>query len=159
MIPPPTATDAVRGQFKACEDAKKNKRLGKYFCFIKNMAGIQYPLKEKTKYSDPDMNAQPFIGKIRPNEDKFFMEISRNKLADVCKEGSETRKFCDDDTIQEKFEIRSKSKDVLAYGQSSDSYAFHHLDGAFVLYGTSEFKSFMTFGSSYVTEGRCEKID
>jgi hypothetical protein len=48
-------------------------RLGKHFCYIKHSVGIQYSGRNEF-----DLSKEPFAGKIRPKDDKFFLEIIRN---------------------------------------------------------------------------------
>lgn len=149
------ATPEIRARAKACRAEKEKARLGTYFCYIEQMVGIQYHSNGK----ETDYNTAPFTGKIKPNSDKFFVELKTNENAEFCQQmldkGDDS--FCDHLSVAP-YIIKTESSDVISYAQSFDTYQFTSFDGTFWMYGNKMFKSTLTSGNSYIAQGKCEKI-
>lgn len=136
-----------------CRHRENDKRLGKYFCYIKSMVGIQYPLKGQ----DPDLTAEPSVGKIRPSNERFFLTITKNDKPIVCSGPDKTNFLCLKDDNDYSFKADSYS--VLRGGHSSDTTFFHEIFGYFFLFHNLEFTSSYNMGSAYLSKGKCEKIN
>jgi hypothetical protein len=66
--------DSKRANYGECKEREWRTYLGKYLCLIDHVGGIQY---------DNDLGrGNPVIGRIKPSEDKFFMEISEDSSLD-----------------------------------------------------------------------------
>jgi hypothetical protein len=146
-------------EYEACRQRANDGRVGKYFCYIQHMVGIQYPLKD----GEPDTEQQPFVGKIRPATDKFVAVLSKND-PNLCESPDELQKqVCADVNKmgwrylgQYKLRITESYRSFSGYSESP--YKFYSGDGSFYLYGDNSFVSLQSFGSQYLATGKCEKI-
>ncbi|MHB2207558.1 hypothetical protein [Methylobacterium sp. CM6257] len=128
-------------------------RLGKYFCYISNAAGIQYYEKDdKTDETRP-----PFVGRIRPAQDKFFFEISKTYSFFACDPNSPLKVDCKGMTYR-KYKFESNSSFIPKYSESDDTYLFSGARTMFNLFGDNSFSAATLFEDKYVMEGKCEKI-
>lgn len=148
-------TSEVIERVNACRLEKERARLGTYFCYIEQMVGIQY----NTKDNDIDFDTQPFTGRIRPQSDKFFVELRLNESAEFCRQSiaKGDAKYCDH-LGAAPYISKTESNDIMHSGKSFDSYQYTSVAGTFWLFGNKRFRSFKSVGNSYIAEGKCEKI-
>ncbi|MGW9822276.1 hypothetical protein ACUXK4_004871 [Methylorubrum extorquens] len=137
-----------------CLRNRATERVGKYFCFVEQMAGIQFP----TKDGEEDYNSSPFVGKIAPLSDKFIIEISVNSSHDLCANKENMDQYCNGEPAALLL-LKSDSSVTLGYGKSSDGYFFDSMSGKFSLYGNMTFTSYRSLGNTYIARGKCEKIN
>ena len=136
--------------------------MGNGFCYVSNSAGIQK--------AD---NGQSFSGTIKPRFDKFVITISERS-------DSDKRLACDwneygianslglsgryGNLCLANFKIEFSPELDVVLNYSSDSYKFGgqgSFGTNFVLYGNGDFTLFTAVdgNTSYVSHGRCEKIN
>lgn len=152
--------------FGRCVREREKQRVGKWFCYISEMAGIQ-----RSSENDPY-----FSGAIKPKADKFFVTIS--EIPEGQKEMN-----CDWGIFGLNYSLSSAGQ---AYGNrclanfkiefspalppffngllSANTFNFDQggpNPAAFTLYGTGDFTMLRASGTdaSYVLHGRCEKIN
>jgi hypothetical protein len=144
-------------EYGRCIKEEQKQRVGKWFCYVSHTAGIQ-----------KNDNSQIFSGAIKPLTDKFFVTISA--INDDAKQmacewgeyglnGNLGNNFFNHCLANFKIEFSPNS---VFFNTSADSYTFLGTFGdAFVLYGTNDFVWFGSGGAdtSYVSHGRCEKIN
>jgi hypothetical protein len=136
-MPSIEASEAAWSEYRECDRKERDARIGKYFCFFNNVLGIQYPVKD----GFPERDKTPFVGKIVPKEGKFFMEITKNSLGD------------------KGYRLTSKSDITPSVAVSEDAFKFESSIDTFLFAFDDTFISFQSFGSSYLADGRCEKIN
>jgi len=143
---------------------KENKaRVGKWFCYVKNMVGIQVD----------DDNKIISSGNVKPNDEKFFVaieEISDDQKRLQC----DQNEFGIDPGIMGFYLSGLNTNPCLANYKirfpentnpniidplSTDGIHFYRAPFSFALYETNDFVLFRTFKSSYVSHGKCEKIN
>jgi hypothetical protein len=145
-------------RYGRCVKDEQKERVGKYFCYVADMAGIQ---------SDDDGHVV-YSGKIKPHDEKFFVTIS--EISDDEKRAACTRfvyglqdnfdndeaNFCLDNYLMK-----------LSTGEqwgSANSYSFGNISvqsATFTLFGGGEFNMINAelTGSPYVSKGKCERIN
>jgi hypothetical protein len=142
--------------FGNCLKKENKERVGKYFCYVENMVGIQVDDKNKKT-----------SGNIKPSDEKFFItieEISDNQKRISCDWGE----FGLDSNLDghymnnclANYKIKSSLKNEI-FGSSADGMNFVDPISKFSLYGTNEFvwlQSAVIVGS-YISRGKCEKIN
>lgn len=138
-------------EYRACKARENDARIGKYFCYVSQTAGIQFQ-------TNKDENPNPYVGKIRLITDKFFIEIKRNPNSFLCAGSAVTKSDCAE-MDGEDYLFESKSDNAIDAGTSYGTYAFNSAAGSFKLYGNLKFVSFTTGTSSYVSIGACERIN
>lgn len=149
-----TPLDKRISDFRACIIDEQGERIGKYFCFIDRMAGIQKN-EDGTIYS----------GKITSENDKFFVEI---RLVDDydkrirCEYGDYGIDFMGGigNLCMANFDILIDGKETVLQ-PSADSYRFSgNFGDFFLLTGVGTFTRFENHvESQYVSAGKCQKID
>jgi hypothetical protein len=149
-------------EYGRCIKEEQKARVGKWFCYVATMAGIQ-----------PDNSNNVVAGKIRPNpkEEKFFATISeisdddKNFACEFAEYGirynvdGRGSNLC---LSTHKVEFSTSLGSWAHFNYSADSYHFNAEFSNFTLYGGGEFVLFTTdpfAKSSYVSHGRCEKIN
>jgi hypothetical protein len=139
-----------------CLREEQHARVGKWFCYVENMAGIQ-----------TDEQRRVTSGKIKPENEKFFVTISETS--------EEMKKLMCDKGEYGVNPYQPQSNHCLAnfkiefspsmgfFNDSVDTYHFYDSDDSFTLYGEPTGSRFVMFrsgeGDSYVSHGRCEKIN
>ena len=131
-----------------CQDRKEAVMLGKYFCVITRIAGLQ------------DVNGQRSVfSRISDTESKFFMEIVKDDTLPCSSLGSNFL-YLKDDVCRTKYKMNAKS-DLVA----SPAYApfvpwdFVAPRGTFSITKDGNFWANYRFDAHYVYEGKCEKIN
>src|SRR5262249_1317131 len=111
-------------EYDQCTDRQDKSYLGKYLCVIDHVGGIQY--------DDNSPKAEPWIGSIKPKEDRFFMEISEDASVDCgMLFGSGIATNC-----KTKYKITFKSKNIFLRENSYSALVpqiFHSSEGIFVI--------------------------
>jgi hypothetical protein len=134
---------------------EQHARVGKWFCYVENMVGVQ--TDEQTK--------QVSGGRIKPAAEKFFAtisEISEETKLYQCDQG-EYGINPDDPTTNyclENFQIEFSP--AMGYFNSSvDTYNFTSSYSNFSLFGTKNFVMYrgLDFGNFFASHGRCEKLN
>jgi hypothetical protein len=142
-----------RSQLDACERRNSDARIGKYFCFVSNTAGIQY------NETNGVVSEQPLVGRFNPAPPKFFVTIERNPFS--CQNGSTDNQdgAC---SFEPRYLLKSDGKGVLGTLQSRDARAFIEDFGhsVFRLTDNNAFVKFETFSDNqgFVSDGKCERI-
>jgi hypothetical protein len=140
--------DCIREQQKA--------RVGKWFCYVTNMVGIQ-----------KQSNGTLFAGKIKPEQEKFVATI-----AEVFPGNDAVRLFtCEHEyglvdgrwgknACLANYKIEFSPR-ITVLGWSEDTYHFDGTFSQFILFGTNNFVLFKNEAAenSYIYHGRCEKIN
>jgi hypothetical protein len=145
-------------EYGDCVKQQQRGRIGKWFCFVSTMVGIQV-----------DKEGGLASGNIKPTHDKFFInikEVNSPQKQMACEFGEFGLRNSLDQSSSNRclanFELEF-APDVLTKLQSSDSYVFKgKFSEAFILYGTNDFVLIQQdygSGSNYLARGRCEKID
>jgi hypothetical protein len=128
--------------------------LGKYFCVVEHVAGIQKGAK-----GEP-----PSVGSIQVLTDKFFLEISRDDHPLVCDvmNGFFPRRNCK--TV---YRMRAKKNPLIGDSDDGSGYSagfpdrFVFTRGEFSIGNApdGQFEAYYHYdGDSYVLQGKCEKI-
>jgi len=135
-----------------CSDLQFKTYLGKYLCVIDHVAGIQY--------DDELGNTRPFVGRIKPTEDKFFMEIAEDsslECGSIWPAATQTK----DCRTKYKMTVKSKSIFLRENGYSALlPQTFVTTGGQMVIVAGGRFNGNYRFGwDSYAFEGRCEKLN
>jgi hypothetical protein len=138
-----------------CVKQGQKARVGKWFCFISRMVGIQTDDQNKVT-----------SGNIEPKNSKFFITIAEeddNQKKIACGWGEFGLSFNlngrSGNRCLANYSI-TFSPDMGTFNDSPDSYYFHGDTDTFTLYETNDFIFFrIVGGSSYVSHGRCEKIN
>jgi hypothetical protein len=161
-----------------CIQREQQSRVGKYFCFVENSAGIQY-----------NDDGSPFVGRIKPSNEKFFVEIreyglGRDYRRKVCEESAfgvlRGSKSVKGEKLQGDFSERYGNSCLANYAWkfsvdgffcalSKDTYrcsaTFTSNLGVFSMSSKNEFDWFKETRQSehglnlYVSQGKCEKIN
>jgi hypothetical protein len=145
-----------KSEYDACYEQESDKKVGKYFCFVEHMTGIQYPIKN----GDPDETQKPFVGKIVPAEGKFFAEIHLNPSHLVCRTNN-TREFCNNGMHTGRYSFTSRASDTIGYASSKSVLYFQSPIGSFYLNYQNSFVSLLygiNGGNIYMSKGKCEKL-
>jgi len=154
-----TKEDTIKKIFglRDCIREQQKSRLGKWFCYVTAMVGIQ-------KNADGTW----FSGKIKPEPEKFVVTITEVLDDDyfrkyACEEGEyglANYPSTENNTCLANFKIEFSPR-IAVLDFSEDTYSFNGPFSHFVLYGPNgEFELFQNEqGNSYVTRGRCEKIN
>jgi hypothetical protein len=141
--------------FGRCVKSEERARVGKWFCFVEDMAGIQEnDQKQKT------------VGRIKPANEKFFVtikEVDDDKKRTACEWGefglSNNLDAGYANACLANYEIEF-SPATGFFNSSADSYHFGSESTHFVLYGTNKFSLFRDEApNTYVSHGRCEKLN
>jgi hypothetical protein len=66
--------DLSKKDWAECQEQQWKSYLGKYLCLIDHVAGIQH--------HDDHEGGEPYVGRIKPTEEKFFMEVSEDSSLD-----------------------------------------------------------------------------
>jgi hypothetical protein len=137
-----------------CIERQHAAMLGKYFCVIDRVAGIQYP--------KGDEKATPDVGRIHVTDDKFFMEIEKDNSipCDILLGVPGLSTDC-----KSKYKMTIKS-DLVLFGEgkawsATTPYDFHISvgRGEIFIVSTGRFWANYRYTSSYVFEGKCEKLN
>jgi hypothetical protein len=142
--------------FGKCTDRQWSSYLGKYVCLIDHFAGIQY---DNDKYQ-----GQPFVGRIRPIESKFFMEIAEDSSVS-CR--SAFAVFVPDEkSCMTKYKMVVKSKDFFTRGEigysalNPQTFTTAGGAGGITIVDGGRFGGYYSSGwDSYTFQGRCEKLN
>jgi hypothetical protein len=125
--------------------------LGKHFCVIDHIAGIQ-------RQSNQDQS--PYVGRIRIENPKFFIEISRDTSPAPCMNAIPTILS---DGCKMKYVMTSKSAIHVVPEKAWSALIpqdFMYPSGEFSIAEGGNFWAHHRFGrDAYVYEGRCEKIN
>ena len=142
-----------------CIREQQKNRIGKWFCYVTEMVGIQ-------KNDDGTWVS----GKIKPNVEKFVATISEiypdQKRDDALTSFTCGREYgltdgeyqSSHNTCLSNFKIRF-SPQIAVLEWSEDTYNFIGPFEHFTLFGTNDFYLFTELDNAYVTRGRCEKIN
>jgi hypothetical protein len=144
--------DVKSQDFMECLERGWRSYLGKYLCLIDHVSGIQY---------DNDAGrGQPFVGRIRPTEDKFFMEISEDSSSE-CRHLPSFPSSIDNCRTKYKMTVKSKSIFLRQDGWSATNPQTFMTDGGkMVMVAGGRFGGNYNYGwNSYAFEGRCEKLN
>jgi len=135
---------------QACVEREEKSYLGKYLCLIDHVGGIEYD----NDYGKGD----PYVGRIKPTEDRFFMEISEDSSISCS-----VIHQAPDDSCKIKYKMTYKSKNIFL---REDGYSalipatFHTSGGVMMIVAGGRFNGDYKYGwNSYVFDGRCEKIN
>ena len=139
-----------------CIKKQQRDRIGKWFCYTTEMAGIQ---KQK--------DGTIFSGRIKPDVDRFVVTITElntdamKRL--ICEEHefglAEEGNDLHLNSCLANFRIEFSPR-VAVLGFSKDTYSFRGAFSTFTLFGTKEFVLFLDESPSfYVERGKCEKIN
>jgi|GEM_PF-2281916 hypothetical protein len=152
-----TKADTIAKIFarRDCIREQQKSRVGKWFCYVTDMAGIQ-----KNK------DGTWFAGKIRPDVEKFVATIEEVFSDDVrmftCQQeyGLTDGRYLDkNNACFANYKITFSPR-VAILDWSEDTYHFDEHFSHFTLYGTNTFRLYRDEGeNSYVYRGRCEKIN
>jgi hypothetical protein len=138
--------------WEQCIEREESAMLGKYFCVIDRVAGIQYEKSEAT----------PYVGRIHVTDDKFFMQIEKDNSipCDVLFGVGGLPPDC-----KSKYKMTIKS-DLGLFGEGKAWSATTPYDfkisvgrGEIFIVSTGRFWANYRFNSSYVFEGKCEKLN
>jgi hypothetical protein len=137
-----------------CLEREHAAALGKYLCLIDRVAGIQYAGDEK--------NGTPYVGAIKVPDSKFFMQIEKDNSISCAALGYPVPFESD---CKSKYKMTIKS-DLALFGEGKAWSATTPYDfqisvghGDISLSSTGRFSANYRYTSSYVYEGRCEKLN
>jgi hypothetical protein len=141
--------------FGRCVKAEEHERVGKWFCYVDKMVGIQIDDQKRVNSGD-----------IKPSTEKFFVtikEISDDNKQLACDFGEygiqSNLKFATGNSCLANFEVEL-SPSMGTFYPSPSSFHFGSDYSHFNLYGTKNFVLFRSYeGNSYVSEGTCEKLN
>jgi hypothetical protein len=135
-----------------CQERELKSYLGKYLCVVDHVAGIQY--------EDELGKTQPFVGGIRPAEDRFFMEITEDSSLSC---GSLIDRSFETGECRTKYAMSFKSKNrFLQQTGYSASFPgkFITASGQMLISAGGKYRGYSRSGwHSYIFEGRCEKLN
>ena len=142
--------------FGRCLREEQHERVGKWSCYVENMAGIQ-----------TDDQKRVTSGNIKPDNEMFFVTISETS--------EELKKLVCDRGEYGVDPYQPQSNSCLAnfkiefspsmgfFRDAVETYHFYSSDNSFSLYGGPAGSTFVMFrsgeGGSYVSQGRCEKLN
>ncbi|MBM1169874.1 hypothetical protein [Microvirga arabica] len=129
---------ALWDRYEQCVRKQQEARIGKYFCFYENAVGIQHPVVNGT----PDLTQRPYVGKINPSEEKFFIEIQAAPPH-----------------LWKKFRMAMKAEIRPRVSYSEDTIRFNSQYAAFVLFDDLRFTAFESGKNHSLAQGRCERIN
>jgi hypothetical protein len=142
--------DVKKQDFMACAERQDKTYLGKYICILDQVAGIQY---------DDDKTVRPYVGRIKPTEDRFFMEIREDDSLECAYVfPAPITKEC---KTKYKMEVKSKNLFLRENGYSALlPQRFITTGGQMTIVAGGRFAGNYRFGwDNYVFEGRCEKLN
>jgi hypothetical protein len=137
-----------------CLREEQHARVGKWFCYVDKMAGIQ-----------TDDQKRVTSGNLKPANEKFFVTISelsedlKGLMCDRGEYGVDPYQPQSNHCLAN-FKIEF-SPSMGFFNASVDTYRFYSADDSFSLYGPDG--NFVLVqngeGNSYVSHGRCEKLN
>jgi len=145
--------DVKKPGYAECDERQWKSYLGKYFCVIDHVAGIQYDEDDELGKS------RPFVGRIVPREEKFFMEISEDASIScgMILPGPA------DDSCKTKYKMTIRSKSIFLRENAYSALIpqlFVTTGGKMAIIAGGRFRGNYAFGwNNYAFEGRCEKIN
>jgi hypothetical protein len=144
-----------------CIKTKEHARVGKWFCYVSKMAGIQ-----------TEDDGRDSSGLIHPKVEKFFVTIS--EISDNDKEmscdwgeyGINGNMGEDSSRCLSNYKLTISPDVYIVWNESVDSYSFHeHFGNSFFLYEAHDSTAPFVFvhnpdyHHTYVSHGECEKIN
>jgi hypothetical protein len=143
--------DFRRPGYLECQEREWKTYLGKYVCLLDHVGGIQY--------SDDAGRGRPFVGRIRPTEDKFFMEI----LEDSTLPCDAMLPSAQAGNCKTKYKMAVKSQNIFLREDGWSALlpqSFRTTGGGMTISAGGRFGGSYRFGwDSFVFDGRCEKIN
>ncbi len=154
-------------EWSSCIKRTQKQRVGKYFCYISDMVGIQ-----------KNEDGSTFAGEIKPKNEKFFLTIS--EVPDFSKEyackweyglltphsagNNYSGQFAQNFGNQclSNFDWKFSNEVEFLCPASNDTHGCAGGlggVGSFNLYSDNSFRMFKSSSNSYVLRGKCEKIN
>ena len=138
-----------KGNILECQERQWREYLGKYLCLIDHVAGIQY--------DNDEGRGQPYVGSIRPTEDKFFMEITEDS-SHTCGDFLDVLSSVDTKDCTTKYKMTVKSKNIFLRENGYSALLpqiFATLGGKMVIVLGGRFNGNYRWGwDNYAFEGR-----
>jgi hypothetical protein len=142
-------------EYGRCLGAEQHDRVGKWFCYVADMVGIQ--TDENTK--------QVSSGRIKPAAEKFFAtisELSEEAKTMMCDRGEYG--ISPHDPMANRCLVNFKiefSPSMGFFEDSVDTFNFNSAYTNFTLFGTKDFIMYrgLDFHNSFASHGKCEKLN